>query len=120
MLSLSLIHILAAGLAAEAGRHYVAVEDAEWVVNSSQYSPRYDQKIPLEPQVGFANGLAVVGPSIGALLEIEVTAIPTPNKDGRIIVTGIADEEEIGDSRHVIRRQSMAKESVQNLSLIHI
>ncbi len=106
---------IAAGLAAEAGRHYVAVEDAEWVVNSSQYSPRYDQKIPLEPQVGFANGLAVVGPSIGALLEIEVTAIPTPNKDGRIIVTGIADEEEIGDSRHVIRRQSMAKESVQNV-----
>ena len=31
------------------------------------------------------------------------------------MVTGIADEEEIGDSRHVIRRQSMAKESVQNV-----
>jgi len=106
---------IAAGLAIEAGRHYVSVEDAEWVVNSGQYSPRYEQKIPAEPQVGLANGLAVVGPSAGALLEIEVTAIPVTNKDGRIIVTGIADEEEIGDSRHVIRRQSMAKESVQNV-----
>lgn len=106
---------IAAGIATEAGRHYVAVEDAEWVVNSSQYSPRYEQKIPSEPQVGLANGLAVIGPSVGALLEIEVTAIKTPPKQGRIMVTGIADEEEIGDSRHVIRRQSMAKESVQNV-----
>lgn len=106
---------IAAGIATEAGRHYIAVEDAEWVVNSSQYSPRYEQKIPAEPQVGFANGLAVIGPSVGALLEIEVTAIATPPKQGRIMVTGIADEEEIGDSRHVIRRQSMAKESVQNV-----
>lgn len=106
---------IAAGIAAEAGRRYVSVEDAEWIVNSSQYSPRYEQKIPLEPQVGCANGLAVVGPNVGALLEIEVTVIPVTSKQGRIIVTGIAEEEEIGNAHHIIRRQSMAKESVQNV-----
>lgn len=106
---------IAAGLATEAGRHYISVEDAEWVVNSGQYTPRLEQKVPTEPQVGLANGLAVVGPSMGSLLEIEVTAIPAAAKGGRIIVTGIADEEEIGNSQHVIRRQSMAKESVQNV-----
>ena len=106
---------LAAGIATEAGRHTISVADVEWVVNSGQCSPRLDQKVPSEPQVGLANGLAVIGPSVGALLEIEVTAIPTAPKQGKIIVTGIADEEEIGNSYHVIRRQSMAKESVQNV-----
>ena len=104
---------LAAGIATEAGRHTISVADVEWVVNSGQCSPRLDQKVPSEPQVGLANGLAVIGPSVGALLEIEVTAILTAPKQGKIIVTGIADEEEIGNS--TIRRQSMAKESVQNV-----
>ncbi len=106
---------IAAGLASEAGRRYISVEDAEWVVNSGQYSPRFDQKVPAEPQIGSVNGLAVVGPNVGALLEIEVTAISTASKEGKVTVTGIAEEEEIGNSYHVIRRQSMAKESVQNV-----
>lgn len=106
---------IAAGLASEAGRRYISVEDAEWVVNSGQYSPRFDQKVPAEPQIGSVNGLAVVGPNVGALLEIEVTAISIASKEGKVTVTGIAEEEEIGNSYHVIRRQSMAKESVQNV-----
>lgn len=106
---------LAAGIATGEGRRHVSLEDVEWVVNSSQCSPRWDNKVPSQPQVGFANGLAVVGPNVGILLEIEVTVIPAATRPGRIIVTGIADEEEIGNSHHVIRRQSMAKESVQNV-----
>lgn len=106
---------IAAGVATGDGRCYISTEDAEWVVNSSQCTPRLEQRIPAEPQVGLANGLAVTGPNVGCLLEIEVTATAAPSKQGNIIVTGIAEEEEIGNSYHVIRRQSMAKESVQNV-----
>jgi Lon-like ATP-dependent protease len=74
-----------------------------------------ERKIPNEAQVGLANGLAVTGPNSGALLEIEVSAIPVQKKQGRITVTGVVEEEEIGDARHVIRRKSMAKDSVQNV-----
>lgn len=106
---------IAAGIAAGEGRRRLSVEDVEWVVNSTQCSPRPDRKIPGEPQVGLTNGLSVLGPNVGTLLEIEVTAIRAVNGKGGITVTGVADEEEIGNHRHVIRRKSMAKESVQNV-----
>lgn len=106
---------IAAGIATGEGRKHLTREDLEWVVNSTQCSPRMERKIPTEPQVGLANGLAVTGPNMGTLLEVEVTAIPVGQKQGRITVTGVVDEEEIGDSRHVIRRKSMAKDSVQNV-----
>ena len=106
---------IAAGIAAGEGRHHLTREDIEWVVNSTQCSPRLERKIPTEAQVGLANGLAVAGPNIGVLLEIEVSAIPAMHKQGRITVTGVVEEEEIGDARHVIRRKSMAKDSVQNV-----
>lgn len=106
---------IAAGLAREAKRQYISAEDAEWVVNSSQYSPRLEPHVPALPAVGLVNGLAVIGPNVGAMLEIEVTALGAAPGQGRIVVTGIADEEEIGNSHHIIRRQSMAKESVQNV-----
>ncbi len=106
---------IAAGIATGEGRQHLTREDLEWVVNSTQCSPRLERKIPADPQVGLANGLAVTGPNMGTLLEVEVAAIPVGQKQGRITVTGVVDEEEIGDSRHVIRRKSMAKDSVQNV-----
>ena len=77
---------LAAGIATGEGRRHVSLEDVEWVVNSSQCSPRWDNKVPSQPQVGFANGLAVVGPNVGILLEIEVTVIPAaPGRGGLLL-----------------------------------
>lgn len=106
---------IAAGIATGEGRGQLTREDLEWVVNSTQCSPRMERKIPADAQVGLANGLAVTGPNMGTLLEVEVTAIPVGQKQGRITVTGVVDEEEIGDARHMIRRKSMAKDSVQNV-----
>jgi len=37
----------------------------EWVVESGQYSPRPERKVPDAPQVGIVNGLAVWGPGDG-------------------------------------------------------
>src|SRR5690606_8903682 len=63
---------IAAGLADTEGRRRIETADAEWVVNSGQYTPRPERRVPDRPQVGVANGLAVYGPNLGTLIEIEV------------------------------------------------
>ncbi|KAA0549210.1 ATP-dependent protease LonB [Bacillus sp. BGMRC 2118] len=105
---------IAAGLAISEDRNYIKTEDIEWVVHSSQLTPRQEKKINIEPKVGLVNGLAVYGPNTGALLEIEVTVIPNKNK-GSINITGIVEEESIGDRGKSVRRKSMAKGSIENV-----
>ncbi len=106
---------LAAGLALSEGRDGISASDIEWVVNSSQIPPRPDRKVPAEPQVGFVNGLAVYGPNMGTLLEIEVSAIPVQAGSGKYTITGVVDEEELGGGTRTLRRKSMAKGSVENV-----
>ncbi|MFP7734510.1 ATP-dependent protease LonB [Priestia aryabhattai] len=105
---------IAAGLAISEERTDIKNEDIEWIVHSSQLSPRHDPKIADEEKVGLINGLAVYGPNSGALLEIEVKAIPAKEK-GNIIITGIVEEESIGSQGKSIRRKSMAKSSIENV-----
>jgi Lon-like ATP-dependent protease len=53
---------------------------------------------------------------MGALLEIEVTAIPVKEGTrGTINITGVAEEETMGDRGRSIRRKSMAKGSIENV-----
>lgn len=104
----------AAGLAINEDRNYIKDEDIEWVINSSQLSPRIEKKIHPKSNIGLVNGLAVYGPNIGALLEIEVTVIPAKEK-GSINITGIVEEESIGDRGKSIRRKSMARGSIENV-----
>lgn len=106
---------LAAGLALTENRDSLSAADVEWVASSSQLPLRTERKIPSKPQVGVVNGLAVYGPGMGTLLEIEVSAAPAFNGIGRLNVTGVVDEEEIGGGSRTIRRKSMAKGSVENV-----
>ncbi|NGP61940.1 ATP-dependent protease LonB [Paenibacillus thiaminolyticus] len=106
---------LAAGLAMSEGRSAIEGADVEWVANSSQIPPRPDRKVPAEPQIGLVNGLAVYGPSMGALLEIEVNSIRVKNGTGTYTITGVVDEEELGGGSRTLRRKSMAKGSVENV-----
>mgnify|MGYP002397999326 CR=1 FL=1 len=107
---------LAVGIAMTDNRHEISAADVEWVVHSSQISPRPEKKIPSQPQVGLVNGLAVYGPNMGTLLEIEVTATLAPKPGtGSFHITGIVDEEEMGGGSRTIRRKSMARGSVENV-----
>lgn len=108
---------IAAGLAITDNRDFIKDEDIEWVIHSSQLSPRMEYKIHSEPEVGLVNGMAVYGPNSGALLEIEVSAIPATDK-GSINITGIVEEESIGGQGKSIRRKSMAKGSIENVITI--
>ena len=105
----------AVGINISESRDKVLVKDIEWVLNSGQYNPRPEKKISTKPQVGYVNGLAVYGPNIGALLEIEASATPSAKGAGKLIVTGIVDEEELNSQSRTIRRKSMAKSSVENV-----
>ncbi|MCZ0754786.1 ATP-dependent protease LonB [Anoxybacillus sp. J5B_2022] len=105
---------IAAGLAISEKRDIILDQDIEWVIHSSQLSPRYEKKINHTSLVGFVNGLAVYGPNTGALLEIEVTALPAKEK-GIVNITGIVEEESIGSREKSIRRKSMARGSIENV-----
>lgn len=106
---------ITAGLAITEGRKKIGVRDIEWVIQSGQYSPRPNIKVPAQPQVGYVNGLAVFGPNMGALIQVEVSAIPVAPGMGKVITTGVVDEEEMGQSGRTIRRKSMARGSVENV-----
>lgn len=106
----------AVGVNINENRNKVTVSDIEWVLNNGQYSPRPERKINDEPQIGYANGLAVYGPNMGTLMEIEAIAVRTNRGTGRLTVTGIVEEEEIGSGNgRTIRRKSMAKASADNV-----
>lgn len=97
-------------------RSKILISDIEWVLNNGQYSPRPDKKVNDEALVGYVNGLAVYGPNIGTLLEIEATASFVGKHKGKINITGVVEEEEIGSREgRTIKRKSMAKGSVENV-----
>lgn len=107
---------LAAGLAITDRRNRISLEDIEWVVRSGQYSPRQQCRIPREPQVGVVNGLAVYGPNMGTLVELEACVHFVGNRRGQVKVTGVVEEEEMGsqDGRR-LKRKSMARNAVDNV-----
>ncbi|HBC92638.1 MAG TPA: ATP-dependent protease LonB [Pelotomaculum sp.] len=106
---------IAGGIVITEGREEIRTADIEWVINSGQYSPRPEKKIPSCPQVGLVNGLAVYGPNMGTLLEVECNALPVGKGQGKLTVTGMVEEEEIGDSGRTVRRKSMGRSSVENV-----
>lgn len=106
---------IAAGIAFGEGRKHIQKEDVVWVVNFSQLAPRVEQKIHGRPEVGLVNGLAVTGPNLGALLEIEATAHKTPFSQGRVTITGIVEEENLSGQNKSIRRKSLVKSSIDNV-----
>ncbi|WP_197483531.1 ATP-dependent protease LonB [Paenibacillus elgii] len=107
---------LAAGMALTDQRRELSAADIEWVVNSSQIPPRPEKKIPQRPEIGLVNGLAVYGPNLGMLLDIEVSAIPAVQPGtGQFTITGVVDEEEMGGGARTLRRKSMARGSVENV-----
>ncbi|MGC5326566.1 ATP-dependent protease LonB [Brevibacillus sp. SYSU BS000544] len=107
---------IAAGVALTEKRTSIEPADVEWVVHSSQKSPRHEKQVHQEPQIGLVNGLAVYGPNMGTVMELEVTATTAKQPgSGRINMTGLVEEEQLGGGSRTIRRKSMAKGSIENV-----
>jgi Lon-like ATP-dependent protease len=106
---------MASGLAQMDGRNDIRREDIEWVVDCCHYNPHAAQaKLRPGARVGVVNGLAVQGFQ-GAMLEIEAVALPGC---GRMQVTGIIEEEELGSGAHRMRRRSTARASADNIATL--
>ncbi len=106
---------IAAGMGITDGRDRIVTTDVEWVVSSCQYTPRPEKKVPPQPQVGLVNGLAVYGPNMGTLLELEAGALPVARGRGKMVITGVVEEEELGGRGRTIRRKSMVRGSIENV-----
>jgi Lon-like ATP-dependent protease len=109
---------IAGGIAINEKRRHITLDDVEWVIESGCYSPRPEKKIEPMPQVGYVNGLAIFGPNMGALLEIEATAIPVENLSGKIQATGIIEEEESRSYDKKYRRRSTSRSSIDNVQTV--
>ncbi|MBR5232021.1 MAG: ATP-dependent protease LonB [Clostridia bacterium] len=106
---------MAAGLAQMDKRDGIDLRDMEWVVQSGHYPAKPEQIAPQENRVGAVHGLAVYGSHQGAVMEIEASVVPGM---GRVLVTGIVDEEELGSAQHVMRRRSTARVSADNVTTV--
>ncbi len=106
---------IAGGIALNEGRRTIKSSDVEWVAESCQYSVRPEKMIEGVPQVGYANGLAVYGPNMGTVIEVEAIAMKVQHHKGKLTITGIVDEEETGVSGKKCRMKSNAKGSVENV-----
>lgn len=104
---------IGAGLAINEGRNFIRDDDIEWIIHSSRLAPRVEKRIHGRPEVGLVNGMAVYGTSGGTLLEIEATVIPAVKK-GTVNITGIVEEESIGEQGKSVRRKSLVKSSIEN------
>lgn len=103
---------MAAGVAQMENRREIRRTDVEWVVDTGHYAPRPDQRAHKEDMVGSVHGLAVYGSHQGAVMAIEAVAM---RGEGNVTVTGIVEEEELGDAGHRLRRKSMARGSAENV-----
>lgn len=103
---------MCAGLAQLEERKTISEEDVAWVVQSGRYAARPPQQADTAARVGMIHGLAVTGAGEGSVLEIE--AVSTPGT-GEVTVTGIVEEEELGQEGHRMRRKSTARGSAENV-----
>lgn len=106
---------IAGGIAQVEGRNMITRKDVEWVIEFGRYSPRIDKKVVAGEQVGYANGLAVFGNSMGIVIDIEVSAIKTSGGKGTIKITGIIEEEEIDGRGQKMKKTSSARASVDSV-----
>lgn len=106
---------LAAGIAQVEKSDIISLDIVEKVLNNGRFSPRLEVKPKEKPSIGVVNGLAVYGSNTGTLMEIESTTIPVAQSTGTWTVTGVIEEEQVGNQDRRYTRKSMAKGAVENV-----
>ncbi len=107
---------MAAGLITVEGRKAIELGDIEWIIAQGHHSPRPSPCIHSEPLVGAALGLAVYGPGMACVIDVECQVVQeVDQRRGEVIITGVIEEEEMGKGTHILRRKSMVMSSVENV-----
>ena len=105
----------ARGIAAQDERDMILKSDVEKVIINGHYSPRPNNQLTSEPQVGVVNGLAVRGANIGVVDRVEVAVNKVSVGTGKLNITGVAEEEEHKSRYKKLTRKSMVKSSAENV-----
>ncbi len=100
------------------GRHKIEVKDIEWVIEFGRYSPIIEKTAAKESEIGVVNGLAVAGRDHGTVMEVEASAVKCASGAGRLITTGIVDEEEFEGRGQKLKKISSAKASATNVTTV--
>lgn len=103
---------MASGVAQLENRKEIQHADMEWVIESGHYPRRPENTACLENRVGRVHGLAVGGSHQGTVMEIEAVAA---EGSGRVRITGIVEEEDLGSGNRTMRRKSTAHASAENV-----
>ncbi|MGE5422083.1 MAG: ATP-dependent protease LonB [Ignavibacteriales bacterium] len=106
---------LATGMARSRGTEVVTLALIEKIAHNGQYSPRRENCLRHTSGIGIVNGLAVTGPNLGLVIEVEAVALQAKDGRGKWLSTGVIEEEEIGGHQRTVRRKSMAKGSVETV-----
>lgn len=109
---------LAAGIAQMEEINIINAAVIEKVLNNGRFSPRPEIKIKPQPTVGLVNGLAVHGADQGILIEVEATCIKVEAGTGKWNVTGVIEEEQIGEGSRKFTRKSMAKAALETAIIV--
>ena len=109
---------LAAGIAMMEESGSITSEIVQKVINNGRFSPRLEVKIKSAPVVGIVNGLAVTGANTGVIMEVEATVMQADAGAGRLTVTGVIDEEQVGGAERQFRRKSMARGAVESVMTV--
>ena len=103
---------MCAGLAQLEDRTEILKKDVEWVIYSGHYAARPKKKADTVSRIGVVHGLAIVGSHEGTTMEIEAVA---QAGNGKLTITGIVEEEELGSETRKIKRKSTARSSLENV-----
>ena len=106
---------LAAGITINEDRKIITNKDIEWSIENGRYNKKLNIKINDTPEIGVVNGLAIYGDSIGTIMKIEASIKKIDNREGRIKISGIVEEEILSGNNKKIKRKSTALSSVENV-----
>ncbi len=106
---------MAGSAAINEDRRKITEEDIEWVANVCRRSRRMPQKMKEPMPVGACTGLGVTSCGTGVIIEVECSVAKCGNGIGKIILDGMAEEEEIQLQSRTIRRKSTVRASVENV-----
>lgn len=109
---------LCSGVAINEGRKSISKEDLLWIIENGEYYKRPEGKISESSEVGIVNGLAVYGPNLGTVMQIEAVSKKNNDGDEKINITGIVDSEEQNNKNGKIMRTSMVRCSLLNVLTI--
>lgn len=107
---------LGAGLVTVENRRTITLQDVEWIVSQGHHVMKPEVKVSPEPAVGLALGLAVLGPGMATVIDVESQVLATEHTGrGRVTVTGVIEEEQMGKTGHTYKRRSMIASSIDNV-----